>query len=122
MRTHLAPDGVIVFESRNPAIDWRSQWNYEIEFQVGGQTVRESRQFLAMNGDRMMFELRYEFPDEVLVSSSELRFSPRTDIEELVTASGLRVTALMGDWDSTPFDESSSLEMIFRVQDTRFFA
>ena len=27
MRQHLAPGGLIVFESRNPAIDWPARWN-----------------------------------------------------------------------------------------------
>ncbi len=68
-----------------------------------------------MKNDRMSFELRYQFPDETLVSVSELRFLPQKDIDERLTASGLCMDRVMGDWDGTPFNERSSQEMIFIV-------
>lgn len=62
---------------------------------------------------RVSFEQRFAFPDETLVSFSELRFLPREAIEARLTAVGLEVEALYGDWDSSPFDPTSSHEMIF---------
>ncbi len=61
----------------------------------------------------MTFEIRYQFPDETLVSSSELRFLSSKEIEERLIASGLCVEKVLGDWDGKSFDESSSHEMIF---------
>lgn len=116
MRKHLKPDGIAVFESRNPAIDWANLWNYELDFKLPGQMVRESRRFLAMENNRMTFELRYQFPDETLLSSSELRFQSREEIEERLSASGLRVEKLLGDWDGSLFDVKTSEEMIFVVK------
>lgn len=75
--------------------------------------VHESRRFLSMVKDRMTFELRYEFADETLVSKSELRFSSRNDIEERLSASGLRLDKVLGDWVGSRFDEKSSQEIIF---------
>lgn len=113
---HLAPDGTAVFESRNPSIDWAQQWDYEMELKLPGQIVRESRRFLTMERDRMTFELRYQFPDETLLSSSELRFQSRNEIEEKLSVSGLCVEKLLGDWDGRSFDEKTSEEMIFVVK------
>lgn len=116
IRKHLKPDGVAVFESRNPTIDWENQWNYEVDLKLPGQIVRESRQFLSLQNSRMTFELRYQFPDETLLSSSELRFQSRKEIEEKLSVSGLRVEKLLGDWDGKLFDEKTSEEMIFMVK------
>jgi SAM-dependent methyltransferase len=113
MRLHLSPDGFTAFESRNPAIDWKSRWDYHIDVRSRGNPIRMTSRFLAMRDDRLSFELRYEFPDETLVSPSVLRFLTRRDIEERLVASGLQVENVFGDWDAQPFDEASSREMIF---------
>jgi hypothetical protein len=113
MRLHLCPDGFTAFESRNPAVDWKSRWDYDIDLEARGKLVRTTRRFLAMKRDRLSFELRYEFPDETLVSPSVLRFLSRRDIEERLVASGLQLENLFGNWDAQPFDEDSSHEMIF---------
>jgi SAM-dependent methyltransferase len=113
MRLHLSPDGFTAFESRNPAIDWKSMWDYDIDLESRGSRVRMTSRFGAMEADRLSFELRYEFPDETLVSPSVLRFLSRRDIEERLVASGLQIETLFGNWDAQPFDEASSREMIF---------
>lgn len=116
MRKHLKRGGFAAFESRNPLIDWKQEWNYDMVLELPASTVHESRRFLTMEEDRMTFELRYQFPDETLVSASELRFLSRKEIEERLTASGLCVDKIMGDWDGKQFDERSSKEMIFIVR------
>lgn len=116
MRNHLKPDGLIVFESRNPAIDWAAQWNYDMAFETPDGTVRESRRFIAMRAGRMQFELRYQFPDEALVSQSALRFLSRQEIEAHLAASGLRPEKISGDWNDALFEEQTSHEMIFRAR------
>jgi SAM-dependent methyltransferase len=115
MRKHLAPGGLVAFESRNPSIDWESEWNYDMVLALPTSSVQESRRFLRMEDDRMSFELRYQFSDETLVSASELRFLSLKDIDERITGSGLRINKVMGDWDGTAFCERSSKEMIFMV-------
>ncbi len=116
MRKHLDSGGSVAFESRNPAIDWTTRWNYDTVLELpGGDIVHESRRFLAVENDRLTFEIRYKFPDETLVSESQLRFLPRKDIENRLIASGLCVKTVLGDWNGAPFDEKSSPEMIFIV-------
>lgn len=117
MRQHMNSQSLLVFESLNPQIDWANDWNYEMNIELrNGSTVRESRRFIAMNNGRMNFELRYDFPDETLISASELRFFSRSEIEHALSRCGLAVDSLLGDWDRKPFDESSSPEMIFMVR------
>ena len=113
MRRHLKQTGRVVFESRNPSLDWANRWNYEMVFEHRGEIVRLSRRFIKMENSRMTFELLYEFPDESIVSTSELRFLSRDEIEGRVIASGLHVDKLCGGWLFERFDEVSSPEMIF---------
>jgi predicted TPR repeat methyltransferase len=113
MRKHLSSRGIVAFESRNPAIDWSARWNYDVALESPRGVVHESRRFVAMENERMTFELHFRFPDESFASRSELRFSSRTEIEARLTDSGLRAEKVLGDWDGKPFDEERSHEMIF---------
>lgn len=116
MRHHLGSGGLIAFESRNPAIDWKSRWDYDVDLVTGGTPVRMSSRFIARKDDRLSFEMHYAFPDKTLVSPSELRFLSRNAVEERLAACGLRVEKLLGDWNGGPFDKASSEEMIFLVR------
>ncbi len=117
MRRHLAPDGLAVFESRNPAIDWLSRWAYAIELDAPGGKVTEMRELARRDGDTMTFDLRYRFPDSgELDSHSTLRFPARETVKARLAAAGLRCETLLGDWDSSPFDPAASPEMIFHVR------
>jgi hypothetical protein len=75
--------------------------------------VRETTTVLTRVGDRVTFEQRYAFPDETLVSHSELRFLSREAITAHLHAAGLAVEAVFGAWDRTPFDTAISHEQIF---------
>ncbi|WFR94226.1 class I SAM-dependent DNA methyltransferase [Rhizobium tumorigenes] len=117
VRQHLSADGVMVFESRNPAVDWGARWNDGFcAFEVNGVVVRQTRDVSKREGKRIFFETRYAFPDEVLVSSSELLFSSREEIERAITESGLKVDKVLGDWNGGPFDPLHSDEMIFFIR------
>lgn len=113
MQRHLKQDGLIVFESRNPAIDWTKQWNYDMVLELSGRSVTESRRFTSRAGERMSFELQYRFPDETLTSRSELRFMTQAEVVDCLQRSRLRLERLLGDWEGGAFDEETSEEMIF---------
>jgi SAM-dependent methyltransferase len=115
MREHLAANGRIAFESRNPAIDWPSRWNKETDLDTGRGVIHQSRRVKAMANKRILFETHYALGDQTLVSRSELLFLSRTDIEERLNASGLRAESVYGDWLRQPFDEATSEEMVFIV-------
>lgn len=118
MRTHLNDGGLVVFESRNPRVDWASNWQYEMTFETSFGTLRETRHFLHWDEDCMTFQLLYSFPDETLSSTSELRFLSHDDIAKRAAAVGLTVHQLFGDWNKQAFDEASSAEMIFVLSPT----
>ncbi|MEO1017958.1 MAG: class I SAM-dependent methyltransferase [Pseudomonadota bacterium] len=114
MHEHLTLGGSIVFESRNPEINWAEIWNRDKVLELSkGITVNESCRFLTMENGRLTFELHYQFPDETLVSQSELRFTSKNDIENHLIAAGLCADKVLGDWAGTPFDEKTSREIIF---------
>lgn len=115
MRHQLAPGGTIAFESRNPAIDWPARWNTEADLDANGNRIRLSRRVTRSGDRRVAFETRYTFDGRSLTSSSELLFLPRQDIEARLAVAGLRASAVYGDWQSQPFDEALSEEMVFIV-------
>jgi SAM-dependent methyltransferase len=116
IRIHLAPGGKAVFESRNRAIDWASEWSREFVLNTPNGHVRESWRVFPMEKDRLEFESIYRFPHKTLVSKSELRFMSQTEIEAQLAAAGLAVESLFGDWSGAPFDVNASKEMIFTVR------
>ena len=117
MKRHLAPGGRVVFESRNPAIDWPSRWAYATELDTPEGVVRETRELLGRADDCMTFDLRYAFPDGLeLVSRSILRFAGRDVIEALFRAEGFVTEKVRGDWDGSGFDAPASPELIFHFQ------
>ena len=113
MKNHLRSDGFIAFEIRNPNLKWKDQWNYEIELNSPYGKVIESRQFLEMHKEIMKFELKYQFPNKELISTSEIRFWSAVEIEKLALRSGLQVEKLMGDWGYEELKPNISKEMVF---------
>ena len=117
MRKHLAEGGIVAFETRNPAVDWRARWEGDAELRSGDQPIRMSRIVSRKNAEsRISFETHYYFPDKTLTSSSELLFLSKTEIEERLRRCGLKAKAVFGDWDKQPFNEGTSDEMIFIVE------
>ncbi len=116
MKDHLRPEGLILFESRNPNIDWKSKWDYEMSLNTPYGVVLESRRFIQIDGDKMTFSLDYKFSDETLTSQSTLRFWTKEQIEAHLSNAGLVVDTVYGDWDQLPFVAESSEEMIFKIR------
>jgi 2-polyprenyl-3-methyl-5-hydroxy-6-metoxy-1,4-benzoquinol methylase len=116
MRKHLAVGGTIVFESRNPFIDWQAKWNTDTALEGADPQVREERRVTELLGNRIRFDTRYHFADETLLSKSELRFWTHQEIEDLLTRADLEVQELYGNWDQSPYIRDLSEEMIFVVK------
>ncbi len=114
---HLKLDGLFVFESRNPAIDWEKSWNYDLEIELPtDDVVKESRRFVSMEDNKLSFELRYQFDAELLISNSTLRFWTELEIRNHLESTQLRAEKILGDWTGNPFNEADSEEMIFFVR------
>ena len=98
MRRHLATNGRIAFETRNPAIDWPVRWNRDKFLRIGETTIRQSRRVREQPGNRIKFETHYVFPDRQFISSSELLFLSKPEIDQHLSLSGLAAEAVYGDW------------------------
>jgi len=111
---HLRPGGRFIFESRNPAVNWSTRWNYDQTFEVEGMEVlQETRCIEPMRNERIRFEHRYRFPDETLVSVSVLRFLGNDQIVELLDEAGFETISVLGDWRGRAYNPATSDEMIF---------
>ena len=115
VRQLLSPQGRFVFESRNPAYDWQSHWDYQQLLEHQGETVSHSRQWQGWQGPILHFDLHYQFPDTTLISHSQLRFWSLAEITQHLQLSGLKPQQVLGDWLGQPFNPSQSPEMIFLV-------
>ncbi|MCW5823676.1 MAG: methyltransferase domain-containing protein [Cyanobacteria bacterium TGS_CYA1] len=115
MKEHLHPDGLIVFESRNPLYDWKKEWNYEIPLDTTSGIVTESRKLENFENNLMTFTLNYEFPSDILTSTSVLKFWTKAEIEQNLASANLAIEKISGTWEDAPFEPSSSKEMIFWV-------
>jgi len=114
MREHLAPDGRVAFETRNPGLDWSQSWDYELTLSLDtGEQVTERRRLLEYDGTWLRFELTYAFPDETLRSESTLRFWGPGELHAHLSEAGLRADRVLGDWEG-PVREGTR-EMVFIV-------
>ncbi|WDR00916.1 class I SAM-dependent methyltransferase [Devosia sp. J2-20] len=113
IRTHLAPGGEVVFESRNPAIDWVARWGGETVLQFDGQSVTEAHRNIRLDGAYIHFDTHYTLADAAMVSHNTLLFLTREAIAGQLAQAGLVLNTVMGDWDGTAFDALLSPEMVF---------
>lgn len=116
MKQHLAPGGHIVFDTRNPALDWVARWDERpvTTWDLGEDgTVSISTHVMDRSEARISFEHHFQFRDETLTSSSMLRFTSRAEVAVFLEHAGLSVEACYGDWDLSAFDPKVSPEMIF---------
>jgi 2-polyprenyl-3-methyl-5-hydroxy-6-metoxy-1,4-benzoquinol methylase len=116
MRKHLAKGGKIVFESRNPQIDWVSRWNKNVNLELPQGKVFIERKVKGRHEPFITFETRYHFSDETLVSESKLRFWTQDEIASLLESCDLQIVDFFGDWDKTAFEPRISEEMIFIIK------
>lgn len=112
MNCHLTQCGRAAFETRNPRIDWVREWGTRTRVLPGGQ-ITETLDISGADGEFISFQTTYRLPDRTMTTRSTLRFPSRERVEELITRSGLQTCDLFGNWNSGPFEERSSREMIF---------
>mgnify|MGYP001799295517 CR=1 FL=1 len=118
MARHLKPDGLIAFESRNPAFDWDAIWgrSYEMETKQGRVHAIRRMTDRSQAPKFLSFAWDYQFPDDVLTSESTLRFSTAKEITGFADKAGLYVESVLGDWQGGAFDPDLSREMIFKLR------
>lgn len=118
MARQLKPDGLVVFETRNPAVNWDSVWAREYTMETPNGRVRAVRRMTDSSRapHYLSFAWDYHFTGETLTSDSTLRFATKAEISDLATEAGLTVSQVWGDWDRAPFNHETSREMIFQLK------
>ena len=112
MHRHVEERGRIVFETRNPRIDWVGEWSTRSRMLLGGQ-ITETLEITGADGEFISFQTTYRVPDGTLTTKSRLRFPSREQVEALIARSGLVVREVFGDWNAAPFEAERSREMVF---------
>ncbi len=115
MRRHLENRGRIVFESRNPQVDWAGIWGKRkpVVHKCSSGELIETLENIVKDDEFVSFQTSYRFKGRVLTTNSRLRFPCREHIQELLLGSQLAVRNLFGDWAGGGFDPANSSEMIF---------
>lgn len=118
MAQHLKPNGEVVFESRNPRLDWDAIWAREYIMETPEGRVRAVRRITDSSKapEFLSFAWDYHFNADTVTSDSTLRFLSGDDIIVAASKAGLSLSALLGDWGGTPFNAKSSREMIFKFR------
>jgi len=115
MRVHLNNGGRVAFETRNPRVDWASEWagRQRLMRMPSGERVLETLEIRGAGAELISFQTTYCSPHTTLTTSSTLRFPSREHVEALLGRAGLGVRKVFGDWGLSPFDQPRSREMIF---------
>lgn len=114
IKTLLKPNGIFAFETRNPHKDWVSIWadNSKTISLTSGEKVAIATDSFTQRGELLSFTHRYTFPNEIISSTSTLRFASFETIEKLLAQAGLYITHCYGDWNGSE-RQATSKEMIF---------
>lgn len=110
---HLAPQGRLIFETRNPArrewLEWTPE-NATVVTVPGQGRIEESHEtrFDSRSGILSMAH-RYRFldRDRERVAHSQIRFIEPEHVEQLLADAGLTPRAWYGDWDKRPLSLAS---------------
>lgn len=107
---HLAPDGLFVFDSRNPAFPGRKERRRdETERRFDHPVHGAVEAWNVSRYDEASGILSYENGYRILatgvdhVSTAQIRYTPKLDIEARISAAGLSVDRWLGEWSGAPF-------------------
>ncbi|KQW31946.1 methyltransferase [Rhizobium sp. Root274] len=123
VRRHLAPEGRLVFESRNPLArawdHWTEGETREFRDVDGIGPVEVFYQVKAIEGEHVTFDAVFTLLEtsERRLSESRLRFADRETIGRLLTEAGFAATDWLGDFDGSPSSATSpEIIPVARVQ------
>jgi SAM-dependent methyltransferase len=119
---HLEDGGRFAFETRNPAVKEWERWTAEPKRRVqarDGEGAAVKYNFVrAFEPDVVEIEAVYEFDGSCKshVSTENLRFADPAHLRTLLEASGFRIDGWYGDWDCSPFTQSSRELIVVAVR------
>lgn len=111
---HLTPRGRFVFDSRNPAAEaWRN-WTPERSWrELQHPTLGAVEAWNDATHDAARGVVTYATHYRVvetgrhLSASSQIRFTPKKELDALITEAGLHVSQWYGDWQGEPWTPAS---------------
>ena len=115
MRVHLKAGGRVVFETRNPQVDWAGEWRTRERLirMPDGEEIVERLEVTSNQGEFVSFRTVYRSAEGTLSTKSTLRFPSRGQVEALMGRAKLTVSEVWGDWSAGPFNAAQSREIIF---------
>ncbi|QQO74326.1 class I SAM-dependent methyltransferase [Morganella morganii] len=119
MQRHLSPDGIVLFDSRNPAAEEWREWIPALSREVQrsdklGDVI--SWNDVSEHNGIVRYQTFYQIGENgpVYRAESDIAFPSAAEITEAVTFSGLMVRHIYGDHQSGPF-RPDSREMVFEL-------
>lgn len=108
LRRHLAPEGRLVFETRNPVVrpweGWsREQTRRQMNF-LGIGPVEIHYEVTSVDGQLVRYETHFRFgEDDAIVAPSALRFIAQDQLASALAQAGFLNVQWYGDWDRSPY-------------------
>ncbi len=111
VRRLLKPQGRFVFETRNPSARGWEKWTPDHTRRdlnlPDGTRASCYHDVTEVDGEFVSFSSVYGLPNEVLTSTSTLRFASLATLTQLATSAGLCVSEVFGDWDKSALTDQS---------------
>lgn len=109
---HLASDGALIFDSRNPATRYWEGWTPRRTTRTFETSEGRGRCVTSAAFDPAMsvvtYRQCYTLPDgSERESAARLGSATRMEIEAMLAAAGLRAVEVLGDWHGAPWREDS---------------
>lgn len=103
---HLAPDGRLAFETRNPAVREWQDWNprdTRERVEAAGVVADVHYDISSVAGELVTYETCFDFTggDRVVVPDT-LRFMDQAQVAAFLAEAGLAQVTWYGDWDRSP--------------------
>ena len=112
-RDHLADDGLLAFETRNPARKAWQSWTPDKRRSAATADHGEIEEFFDTKADPdtgiVNLAAHYRFADsgKTIVGRSRIRFVDLDHLKRLLAAANLAPIKWYGDWDRSPLTETS---------------
>ncbi|WP_378947334.1 class I SAM-dependent methyltransferase [Mesorhizobium sp. ANAO-SY3R2] len=112
LRRHLAPEGRLVFETRNPSLRPWQGWTREQtrrHMNIAGVGPVEVHYDVTFADDQLVrYETHFRFGEEdPVVAPSALRFTTQDQLASALAQAGFRDVRWYGNWDRSPVSPTS---------------
>lgn len=111
---HLSPGGYFLFDSRNPVFEAWKSWGpdesrRELTHHTLGQVEAWNDATYAAETGIVTYETHYRIAatGKHLAARSQIKFTPKDELEDLIAESGLHATRWLGDWQGNLWTPAS---------------